>query len=127
MDVKEFEDKLANVLLQKDVMKQWLDRLNKLDKKIQENESELDRNTIKIPFIHKRIIDNLGIIKHKVPTLLNQNAIMVNKYNKLLAKFDELHAKTVTTFDELVADYRNSTGKIKNDKTIVLDKYFPVQ
>lgn len=73
MNREEIEDHLSSVVLGLDTNKIKLTQIKTLDKQIEDNEAQLNKSLIKVPFVHKTILDDLGIIKHQVPTLLEQN------------------------------------------------------
>ena len=81
-----------------------LERLHELDKKVAATRQELDSSYIKIPFTKRRLFDDLGIIKHNVPTLLEHDRQLVDSYNKLLKQFKELAAFIDEEIDQLAAD-----------------------
>ena len=81
-----------------------LERLNELDKKVAATRQELDSSYIKIPFTKRRLFDDLGIIKHNVPTLLERDRQLVDSYNKLLKQFKDLAAFIDDEIDQLAAD-----------------------
>ena len=81
-----------------------LERLNELDNKVASNRQELDSSYIKIPFTKRRLFDDLGIIKHNVPTLLERDRQLVDSYNELLKQFKELAAFINEEIDQLAAD-----------------------
>ncbi len=81
-----------------------LERLNELDNKVATNRQELDSSYIKIPFTKRRLFDDLGIIKHNVPTLLERDRQLVDSYNKLLKQFKELAAFIDEEIGQLAAD-----------------------
>lgn len=81
-----------------------LERLNELDNKVASNRQELDSSYIKIPFTKRRLFDDLGIIKHNVPTLLERDRQLVDSYNKLLKQFKDLAAFIDEEIDQLAAD-----------------------
>lgn len=83
-----------------------LERLNELDNKVATNRQELDSSYIKIPFTKRRLFDDLGIIKHNVPTLLERDRQLVDSYNKLLKEFKNLSAFIDEEIDQLAADNR---------------------
>ena len=83
-----------------------LERLNELDNKVATNRQELDSSYIKIPFTKRRLFDDLGIIKHNVPTLLERDRQLVDSYNKLLKQFKNLSAFIDEEIDQLAADNR---------------------
>lgn len=59
-------------------------RLEELNKLITANEAALNKQFIKVPFTKFRLLDDTGILKPKVPVLLDENKRLVSKYNKLL-------------------------------------------
>ena len=81
-----------------------LEQLNELDNKVDSNRQELDSSYIKIPFTKRRLFDDLGIIKHNVPTLLERDRRLVDSYNKLLKQFKDLAAFIDEEIDQLAAD-----------------------
>ena len=81
-----------------------LERLNELDNKVATNRQELGSSYIKIPFTKRRLFDDLGIIKHSVPTLLERDRQLVDSYNKLLKQFKELAAFIDEEIGQLAAD-----------------------
>lgn len=83
-----------------------LERLNELDNKVAATRQKLDSSYIKIPFTKRRLFDDLGIIKHNVPTLLERDQQLVNSYNKLLKEFKNLSAFIDEEIDQLAADNR---------------------
>lgn len=83
-----------------------LERLNELDNKVAATRQKLDSSYIKIPFTKRRLFDDLGIIKHNVPTLLERDRQLVDSYNKLLKEFKELTAFIDEEIDQLAADNR---------------------
>lgn len=83
-----------------------LERLNELDNKVAATRQKLDSSYIKIPFTKRRLFDDLGIIKHNVPTLLERDRQLVNSYNKLLKEFKNLSAFIDEEIDQLASDNR---------------------
>jgi vacuolar-type H+-ATPase subunit I/STV1 len=81
-----------------------LERLNELDNKVAATRQELDSSYIKIPFTERWLFDDLGIIKHNVPTLLERDRQLVDSYNKLLQQFKDLAAFIGEEIDQLAAD-----------------------
>lgn len=124
MNREEIEDHLSSVVLELDTNKLKLDQLKQLDKQIAENEKQLKKSLIKIPFIHKTILDNLGIIKHHVPTLLEQNKQLVNRYNLKLEETQLLEKSIIDHLKTVNDDYIKSTGKDKAAKKKLIDDYF---
>lgn len=61
-------------------------RLTALDKLIAANEAALNNQFIKVPFTKFRVLDDTGILKPKVPGLLEENKQLVGEYNQLLEK-----------------------------------------
>ena len=60
--------------------------LEELDKLITANEATLNKQFIKVPFTKFRVLDNTGILKPKVPGLLEENKQLVGEFNQLLEK-----------------------------------------
>lgn len=60
--------------------------LEELDKLIAANEATLNKQFIKVPFTKFRVLDDTGILKSKVPGLLEENKQLVGEYNQLLEK-----------------------------------------
>ncbi|WP_056954616.1 hypothetical protein [Limosilactobacillus ingluviei] len=60
--------------------------LEELDKLITANEATLNKQFIKVPFTKFRVLDDTGILKPKVPGLLEENKQLVDEYNQLLEK-----------------------------------------
>lgn len=83
-----------------------LERLNELDNKVAATRQKLDSSYIKISFTKRRLFDDLGIIKHNVPTLLERDRQLVDSYNKLLKEFKNLSAFIDEEIDQLAADNR---------------------
>ena len=98
--------RVNKILIQIAENQDQLERLNELDNKVATNRQELDSSYIKIPFTKRRLFDDLGIIKHNVPTLLERDQQLVNSYNKLLKQFKELTAFIDEEIDQLAADNR---------------------
>ena len=81
-----------------------LERLNELNDQWATNCQHLEKGFIKIPFTKRRLFDDLGIIKHNVPTLLERDRQLVGSYNKLLKQFKDLAAFIDEEIDQLAAD-----------------------
>ena len=81
-----------------------LSRLNELDDQWKNNRQKLEKGFIKIPFTKYRLFDDLGIVKHRIPTLLERDRQLVGRYNKLLAQFKDLAAFIDDEIDQLAAD-----------------------
>lgn len=60
--------------------------LEELNKLIAANEATLNKQFIKVPFTKFRVLDDTGILKPKVPCLLEENKQLVGEYNQLLEK-----------------------------------------
>ena len=60
MNREEIEDHLSSVVLGLNTNKIKLTQIKKLDKQIAENEAQLNKSLIKIPFVHKKILDEIG-------------------------------------------------------------------
>ena len=81
-----------------------LERLNELNDQWATNCQQLEKGFIKVPFTKRRLFDDLGIIKHNVPTLLERDRQLVDSYNELLKQFKELAAFINEEIDQLAAD-----------------------
>lgn len=81
-----------------------LKRLNELNDQWATNCQQLEKGFIKVPFTKRRLFDDLGIIKHNVPTLLERDRQLVDSYNKLLKQFKDLAAFIDEEIDQLAAD-----------------------
>src|SRR5699024_10637811 len=81
-----------------------LSRLNELEDQWKNNRQKLEKGFIKIPFTKYRLFDDLGIVKHRIPTLLERDRQLVGRYNKLLAQFKDLAAFINEEIDQLAAD-----------------------
>ena len=66
----------------------------------------------------------MGIIKHHVPTLLEQNKQLVTKYNKKLKEAQQIEGQIINHLKAVIDDYSHSTGKDKKIKKKVIDSYF---
>lgn len=62
------------------------DRLTALVELIAATEAALNKQFIKMPFTKFRVLDDTGILKPKVPGLLEENKQLVGEYNQLLEK-----------------------------------------
>lgn len=62
------------------------DRLTALIELIAATEAALNKQFIKVPFTKFRLLDDTGILKPKVPGLLEENKQLVGEYNQLLEK-----------------------------------------
>lgn len=124
MNREEIEDHLSSVVLGLNTNKIKLVQIKKLDKQIAENEAQLNRSLIKVPFVHKTILDDMGIIKHHVPTLLEQNKQLVTKYNKKLKEAQQIEGQIINHLKAVIDDYSHSTGQDKKAKKKLIDSYF---
>lgn len=124
MNREEIEDHLSSVVLGLNTNNVKLTQIKELDKQIAENEAQLNRSLIKIPFVHKKILDDMGIIKHHVPTLLEQNRQLVAKYNKTLKEAQQIEGQIINHLKGVIDDYSHSTGKNRETKKRVIDSYF---
>lgn len=124
MNREEIEDHLSSVVLGLDTNNVKLTQIKKLDKQIAENEAQLNKSLIKIPFVHKKILDDMGIIKHHVPTLLEQNKQLVTKYNKKLKEAQLIEGQIINHLEAVIDDYSHSTGQDKKAKKKLIDSYF---
>lgn len=66
----------------------------------------------------------MGIIKHHVPTLLEQNRQLVAKYNKTLKEAQQIEGQIINHLKGVIDDYSHSTGKNRETKKRVIDSYF---
>ena len=97
--------KQVNKILQQIAENQdQLSRLNELDDQWKNNRQKLEKGFIKIPFTKYRLFDDLGIVKHRIPTLLERDRQLVDSYNKLLKQFKELAAFIDEEIGQLAAD-----------------------
>ena len=80
---------------------QWLSQLMYLDHKIDKNRKKLDKGFINIPFTNYRLFDDIGMIKHNIPTCLEKDREMVSDYNSILKKYLGSVDETTCTVDEL--------------------------
>ena len=97
--------KQVNKILQQIAENQdQLSRLNELDDQWKNNRQKLEKGFIKIPFTKYRLFDDLGIVKHRIPTLLERDRHLVGNYNKLLKQCKELAAFINEEIDQLAAD-----------------------
>lgn len=97
--------KQVNKILQQIAENQdQLSRLNELDDQWKNNRQKLEKGFIKIPFTKYRLFDDLGIVKHRIPTLLERDRQLVGRYNKLLTQFKDLAAFIDDEIDQLAAD-----------------------
>ena len=81
-----------------------LKRLNELNDQWATNCQQLEKGFIKVPFTKYRLFDDLGIVKHRIPTLLERDRQLVGSYNKLLKQFKELAAFIDEEIGQLAAD-----------------------
>ena len=97
--------KQVNKILQQIAENQdQLSRLNELDDQWKNNRQKLEKGFIKIPFTKYRLFDDLGIVKHRIPTLLERDRQLVGNYNKLLKQCKDLAAFINEEIDQLAAD-----------------------
>lgn len=97
--------KQVNKILQQIAENQdQLSRLNELDDQWKNNRQKLEKGFIKIPFTKYRLFDGLGIVKHRIPTLLERDRRLVGNYNKLLKQFKDLAAFINEEIDQLAGD-----------------------
>ena len=97
--------KQVNKILQQIAENQdQLSRLNELDDQWKNNRQKLEKGFIKIPFTKYRLFDDLGIVKHRIPTLLERDRQLVDSYNKLLKQFKDLAAFINEEIDQLAGD-----------------------
>lgn len=81
-----------------------LKRLNELNDQWDTNCQQLEKGFIKVPFTKYRLFDDLGIVKHRIPTLLERDRQLVGNYNKLLKQCKDLAAFINEEIDQLAAD-----------------------
>lgn len=98
--------RVNKILIQIAENQDQLERLNELDKKVAATRQKLDSSYIKIPFTKRRLFDDLGIVKHRIPTLLEHDRQLVDSYNKLLRQFKDLAAFIDEEINQLAADNR---------------------
>lgn len=97
--------KQVNKILQQIAENQdQLKRLNELNDQWATNCQQLEKGFIKVPFTKYRLFDDLGIVKHRIPTLLERDRRLVGSYNKLLKQFKDLAAFIDEEIDQLAAD-----------------------
>lgn len=58
-----------------------------LNKAVEQNETKLEHTRIKIPFTHRYLFDDIGLVNKRVPTLLAENKKLVTEYNQQLAHY----------------------------------------
>lgn len=115
--------KQVNKILQQIAENQdQLSRLNELDDQWKNNRQKLEKGFIKIPFTKYRLFDDLGIVKHRIPTLLERDRQLVGRYNKLLAQFKDLAAFIDDEIDQLAADNKITVTGNCFDKLIQIVK-----
>lgn len=83
-----------------------LSELNNLDQEISANRQELNHGFIKIPFTRYRLFDDVGIIKHNIPTLLERDHKQVVKYNSLLEQYKSHQKQTTTRINNLAEELK---------------------
>lgn len=83
-----------------------LSELNNLDQEISANRQELNNGFIKIPFSKYRLFDDVGIIKHNIPTLLERDHKQVVKYNSLLEQYKSHQKQTTTRINNLAEELK---------------------
>lgn len=84
--LQEYAQELRNIVEFVQETNAEYDRLTALDKLIAANEAALNKQFIKVPFTKFRVLDDTGILKPKVPGLLEENKQLVGEYNQLLEK-----------------------------------------
>ncbi len=75
---------VSRILVQINENQDQLEQLHELDRRWNANRQKLEHGFIKIPFVKRRLFDDLGIFKHNIPTLLERDRQLVGSYNKLL-------------------------------------------
>ena len=83
-----------------------LAELNELDQEISANRQELNNGFVKIPFSKYRLFDDVGIIKHNIPTLLERDHKQVVKYNSLLEQYKSHQKQTTTRINNLAEELK---------------------
>ena len=116
--------RVNRILVQINENQDQLEQLQELDKQWNANRQKLEHGFIKIPFVHKKILDDMGIIKHHVPTLLEQNKQLVTKYNKKLKEAQLIEGQIINHLEAVIDDYSHSTGKNRETKKKLIDSYF---
>ena len=83
-----------------------LSELNKLDQEISANRQELNHGFIKIPFTRYRLFDDVGMVKHNIPALLERDHKQVVKYNGLLEQYKNHQEKTEARIENLAKELK---------------------
>lgn len=83
-----------------------LAELNELDQEISANRQELNNGFIKIPFSKYRLFDDVGMVKHNIPTLLERDHEQVVKYNGLLEQYKNHQQKTAARIENLAKELK---------------------
>lgn len=96
--------RVNRILVQINENQDQLEQLQELDKRWNANRQKLEHGFIKIPFVKRRLFDDLGIIKHNIPTLLERDRQLVGSYNKLLRQTQAFSKFIDDEIDQLAAD-----------------------
>ena len=96
--------RVNRILVQINENQDQLEQLQELDKRWNANRHKLEHGFIKIPFVKRRLFDDLGIIKHNIPTLLERDRQLVGSYNKLLRQTQAFSKFIDDEIDQLAAD-----------------------
>lgn len=83
-----------------------LAELNELDQEISANRQELNNVFIKIPFSKYRLFDDVGMVKHNIPALLERDHEQVVKYNSLLEQYKSHQKQTTTRINNLAEELK---------------------
>lgn len=83
-----------------------LSELNNLDQEISANRQELNHGFIKIPFTRYRLFDDVGMVKHNIPALLERDHKQVVKYNSLLEQYKSHQKQTTTRINNLAEELK---------------------
>lgn len=97
-------NRVNKILVQIAENQDQLKRLNELNEQWITNYQQLEKGFIKVPFTKYRLFDDLGIIKHRIPTLLERDRYLVGSYNKLLQQCKDLNAFIDEEIDQLAID-----------------------
>ena len=104
MDKLNTVKRVNRILVQINENQDQLERLQELDKRWNANRQKLEHGFIKIPFVKRRLFDDLGIFKHNIPTLLERDRQLVGSYNKLLQQAQVFSKFIDYEIDQLAAD-----------------------
>ena len=96
--------RVNRILVQINENQDQLEQLQELDKRWNANRQKLEHGFIKIPFVKRRLFDDLGIFKHSIPTLLERDRQLVGSYNKMLRQTQAFSKFIDNEIDQLAAD-----------------------